>query len=167
MADPITIALIAAGSALSGLAGIRQAQAQEVQYKIQARNELIKGRQDAVNYKREGTARMAEVTRAMASTIAAGAAGGTNPFMSGETKSLINLASASRGYTEVLGLDTNAEYAVLQSEANAASAIAAGKAAVQYGTFAAVGNALTTAGSAYMIGSAPAPGTGNATTAGG
>lgn len=155
------------GATVSGLAQIRQAQAQEVQYKIQARNELIKGRQDAVNYKREGTARMAEVTRAMASTIAAGAAGGTNPFMSGETKSLINLASASRGYTEVLGLDRNAEYAVLQSEANAASARAAGKAAVQYGTLAAVGNAFTAAGTASMVGSAPAPGAGNATAAGG
>ena len=79
------------GSALSGLAQIRQAQAQQVQYEIKARNEVIQARTDAVNYKKEGNERMQELLVAMSSSVARSAAGGLDPYAAMETKDLINL----------------------------------------------------------------------------
>ena len=58
------------GAAISGLAQIRQAQAQQVQYEIKARNEMINARTDALNFKKEGIEKLVELKRAMASTVA-------------------------------------------------------------------------------------------------
>lgn len=149
MSAPI---MMIAGSVISGVAQIGQARAQQAQYEQQAYNEKIKGRQDAVNYKREGIERLRELNRAMAATSARAAAGGVLAFKGNETKRMINLASTSRALGELRTLDLNAENAILQANANAASAQAAGQAAVRMGTLAAIGNVATGIGVAQSYG---------------
>ena len=79
-------ALQIAGSVLSGLAQIRHAQAQAVQYEIKARNEVIQARTDAGNYKVEGNERMKELLVAMSRSVANAAADGLDPYGAMENK---------------------------------------------------------------------------------
>lgn len=135
-----------AGSVLSGLAQIRQAQAQQVQYEIKARNEVIQARADAVNYKKEGNERMRELLRAMSSSVANAAAGGLDPYGAMETKDLINLNSMKMAGMDIRSLNLNAESAILRGEANAQQARLAGDAAVRYAKVGAVANVATNVG---------------------
>ena len=138
-----------AGAVVSGIAQMRQAQAQQVQYEMQARNEIIQSRTDAVNYKEEGNERMRELLSAMSSSVANAAAGGLDPYGAMETKDLINLNSMKVAGMDINKLNLNAEMAILRGEANAEQARLAGKAAVRYGTMAAIGN-VATAGADVM-----------------
>lgn len=135
-----------AGAALSGLAQIRQAQAQQVQYEIKARNEVIQARTDAVNYKKEGNERMRELLRAMSSSVANAAAGGLDPYGAMETKDLINLNSMKMAGMDIRSLNLNAESAILRGEANAQQARLAGDAAVRYAKVGAFANVATNVG---------------------
>lgn len=135
-----------AGSVLSGLAQIRQGQAQQVQYEMKARNEVIQARTDAVNYKVEGNERMRELLVAMSSSVANAAAGGLDPYGAMETKDLINLNSMKVAGMDIRKLNLNAEMAILRGESNAQQARLAGKAAVQYATVGAVANVATNVG---------------------
>jgi len=138
-----------AGAVVSGIAQMRQAQAQQVQYEMKARNEVIQARTDAVNYKEEGNERMRELLSAMSSSVANAAAGGLDPYGAMETKDLINLNSMKVAGMDINKLNLNAEMAILRGEANAEQARLAGKAAVRYGTLAAIGN-VATAGADVM-----------------
>ena len=146
------------GSALSGLAQIRQAQAQQVQYEIKARNEVIQARTDAVNYKKEGNERMQELLVAMSSSVARSAAGGLDPYGAMETKDLINLNSMKMAGMDIRSLNVNSESAILRGESNAQSARLAGDAAVRYAKVAAVANVATTAGDVMASGLPIMPG---------
>lgn len=141
-----------AGAALSGLAQIRQAQAQQVQYEIKARNEVIQARADAVNYKKEGNERMRELLRAMSSSVANAAAGGLDPYGAMETKDLINLNSMKMAGMDIRSLNLNAESAILRGEANAQQARLAGDAAVRYAKVGAVANLATNIGDVMATG---------------
>ena len=141
-----------AGAALSGLAQIRQAQAQQVQYEIKARNEVIQARTDAVNYKKEGNERMRELLRAMSSSVANAAAGGLDPYGAMETKDLINLNSMKMAGMDIRSLNLNAESAILRGEANAQQARLAGDAAVRYAKVGAVANVATNVGDVMATG---------------
>ena len=141
-----------AGAALSGLAQIRQAQAQQVQYEIKARNEVIQARTDAVNYKKEGNERMRELLRAMSSSVANAAAGGLDPYGAMETKDLINLNSMKMAGMDIRSLNLNAESAILRGEANAQQARLAGDAAVRYAKVGAVANLATNIGDVMATG---------------
>ena len=145
-----------AGAALSGLAQIRQAQAQQVQYEIKARNEVIQARTDAVNYKQEGNERMRELLRAMSSSVANAAAGGLGPFGAMETKDLINLNSMKMAGMDIRSLNLNAESAILRGEANAQQARLAGDAAVRYAKVGAVANLATNIGDVMATGASTA-----------
>ena len=134
------------GSVLSGVAQIRQAQAQQVQYEIKARNEVIQARTDAVNYKKEGNERMRELLVAMSSSVANAAAGGLDPYGAMETKDLINLNSMKMAGMDIRNLNLNAESAILRGEANAQQARLAGDAAVRYATVGAAANIATNVG---------------------
>ena len=134
------------GSVLSGVAQIRQAQAQQVQYEIKARNEVIQARTDAVNYKKEGNERMRELLVAMSSSVANAAAGGLDPYGAMETKDLINLNSMKMAGMDIRSLNLNAESAILRAEANAQQARLAGDAAVRYATVGAAANIATNVG---------------------
>jgi len=134
------------GSVLSGVAQIRQAQAQQVQYEIKARNEVIQARTDAVNYKKEGNERMRELLVAMSSSVANAAAGGLDPYGAMETKDLINLNSMKMAGMDIRSLNLNAESAILRGEANAQQARLAGDAAVRYATVGAFANVATNVG---------------------
>jgi uncharacterized protein YbaA (DUF1428 family) len=146
-----------AGSVLSGFAQIRQAQAQQVQYEMKARNEVIQARTDAVNYKVEGNERMRELLTAMSSSVANAAAGGLDPYGAMETKDLINLNSMKVAGMDIRKLNLNSEMAILRGESNAQQARLAGKAAVSYGTIGAIANVATqgadvmaTSGTSFM-----------------
>ena len=141
-----------AGAALSGLAQIRQAQAQQVQYEIKARNEVIQARTDAVNYKKEGNDRKRELLRAMISSVANAAAGGLDPYGAMETKDLINLNSMKMAGMDIRSLNLNAESAILRGEANAQQARLAGDAAVRYAKVGAVANLATNIGDVMATG---------------
>ena len=134
------------GSVLSGVAQIRQAQAQQVQYEIKARNEVIQARTDAVNYKKEGNERMRELLVAMSCSVANAAAGGLDPYGAMETKDLINLNSMKMAGMDIRNLNLNAESAILRGEANAQQARLAGDAAVRYATVGAAANIATNVG---------------------
>ena len=134
------------GGVLGGLAQIRQAQAQQVQYEIKARNEMIKARTDAVNYKKEGNERMRELLVAISSSVANAAAGGLDPYGAMETKDLINLNSMKMAGMDIRSLNLNAESAILRGEANAQQARLAGDAAVRYATASAMANVATNTG---------------------
>jgi hypothetical protein len=134
------------GSVLSGVAQIRQAQAQQVQYEIKARNEVIQARTDAVNYKKEGNERMRELLVAMSSSVANAAAGGLDPYGAMETKDLININSMKMAGMDIRNLNLNAESAILRGEANAQQARLAGDAAVRYATVGAAANIATNVG---------------------
>ena len=145
------------GAALSSMAQIRQAQAQQVQYEMKARNEVIQARTDAVNYKVEGNERMRELLVAMSSSVANAAAGGLDPYGAMETKDLINLNSMKVAGMDIRKLNLNSEMAILRGESNAEQARLAGKAAVRYGTIGAIANVATqgadvmaTSGTSFM-----------------
>ncbi len=132
------------GAAISGLAQIRQAQAQQVQYEIKARNEMINARTDALNFKKEGIEKLVELKRAMASTVARAGSGGLDPYAASETKDLINISSMRLASTDLRTLSLNQEMSILRGNSNAESARLAGEAAVQYATISAIGNVATT-----------------------
>ena len=143
------------GSIVSGLAQVRSAQAEGVQYEMKARNEEIKGRIDAVNYKMKGTEILRNMEKAMAASTARTAAGGLNPYASGESADLINTYSLNVGIGDSGLARTNAMLALEASKRNASQFRTAGKYAVQYGTLAAVGNMFTGTGKAMNTGGAP------------
>lgn len=140
------------GSVMSGMAQMQAARAQQEQYEIQARNAKIKGRQDSLNYKREGVERMRELQRAMASTTARAAAGGVSAMIPGETKRMINMTSMAYGLSEVRTLDRNAEMAILGGNAASKDALKAGDTAYQTGMMSAVGNTITNVGTTMSLG---------------
>lgn len=148
------------GSVLSGVAQIRQAQAQQVQYEIKARNEAIQARTDAVNYKKEGNERMRELLVAMSSSVANAAAGGLDPYGAMETKDLININSMKMAGMDIRNLNLNAESAILRGEANAQQARLAGDAAVRYAKVGALANVATNVGDVMATGSQAAAASG-------
>ena len=145
-------------SAISGMAKVRSAQADQVQYEMKARNEEIKGRIDAVNYKMQGTEILRNMERAMAASTARSAAGGLNPFASGESADLINTYSLNVGIGDSGLARTNAMLALDASKRNASQFRSAGKYAVQYGTLAAVADFGTSLASFKGIGGKPTGG---------
>ena len=134
------------GGVLGGLAQIRQAQAQQVQYEIKARNEMINARTDALNFKKEGIEKLVELNRAMASTVARAAAGNLDPYAASETKDLININSMRLASVDLRTLELNQEMAILRGNSNAQSARLAGDAAVRYATASAMANVATNTG---------------------
>ena len=150
----------AIGSVVSGVAQVRSSQAEQVQYEMKARNEEIKGRIDAVNYKMQGAEILKNMERAMAASTARTAAGGLNPYASGESADLINTYSLNVGIGDSGLARTNAMLALDASKRNASQFRTAGKYAVQYGTLAAIGNTMAGVGGAMDSGGAPTDGGG-------
>ena len=140
------------GTIVSGIAQIRSSQAEGVQYEMKARNEEIKGRIDAVNYKMQGAEILRNMERTMAASTARSAAGGLNPFASGESADLINTYSLNVGIGDSGLARTNAMLALDASKRNASQFRSAGKYAVQYGTLAAVADFGTSLSSFKGIG---------------
>ena len=140
----------AIGSVVSGIAQVRSSQAEQVQYEMKARNEEIKGRIDAVNYKMQGAEVLRNMERAMAASTARTAAGNLNPYASGESADLINTYSLNVGIGDSGLARTNAMLALDASKRNASQFRTAGKYAVQYGTLAAVGNTMAGVGQAVQ-----------------
>ena len=143
------------GTIVSGIAQIRSAQADQVQYEMKARNEEIKGRIDAVNYKMQGSEILRNMEKAMAASTARTAAGSLNPYASGESADLINTYSLNVGIGDSGLARTNAMLALDASKRNASQFRTAGKYAVQYGTLAAVADFGTSLSSFKGIGGAP------------
>ena len=129
---------------------MRAAQAEQVQYEMKARNEEIKGRIDAVNYKMQGAEVLRNMEKAMAASTARTAAGMLNPYASGESADLINTYSLNVGIGDSGLARTNAMLALDASKRNASQFRTAGKYAVQYGTLAAVANTATGVGQAVQ-----------------
>ena len=148
------------GTIVSGIAQVRSAQAEEVQYEMKARNEEIKGRIDAVNYKMQGTEILKNMEKAMAASTARTAAGGLNPYASGESADLINTYSLNVGIGDSGLARTNAMLALDASKRNASQFRTAGKYAVKYGTLAAIGNTMAGVGNAMGNKGAPTGGGG-------
>jgi len=151
-------ALPVISSAISAVAKVRSSQAEQVQYEMKARNEEIKGRTDAVNYKNQGTAALRNMERAMAASTARSAAGGLNPFASGESADLINTYSLNIGVGDFGMARTNAMLALDASKRNANQFRTAGKYAVQYGMMSAAADTFTGFSQALKTGGAPSGG---------
>lgn len=153
------------GAAISGMAQIRAAQAQQVEYEVKARNAVIQGRVDAANYKMQGAEVLENMNRAIAASTARGAAGNLDPYASGETVDLVNTYSLRVGAGEFNVSRANAGFAMDNAYRQAEEYRMAGKTAVQYATASAVGNMFTTAGQAKSSGPifSPSGTSGNAT----
>ncbi len=115
----MSAALQIVGAVISGIAQIRAAQAQQVQYEMQARNAQIQGRVDAANYKMQGAQVLRNMEKAMAASTARTAAGGLNPYASGESADLINTYSMNVGIGDSGLARTNAQLALDAGNRNA------------------------------------------------
>ena len=91
------LAATALAAAASGAAKVKSAKYQRNSYYSQARQAELKGRNDTLAYKREGIDILRNVQKTMATANVRAAAGGLAPFVSGESTSLINIASMRGG----------------------------------------------------------------------
>ena len=125
------LAATALSAAASGAAKVKSAKYQRNSYYSQARQAELKGRSDALAYKREGIDILRNVQKTMATANVRAAAGGLAPFVSGESTSLINIASL-RGAADEFSVQTdNASLAQSMSQAQADNLRQAGDVGVQ------------------------------------
>ena len=118
-------------SVMTGQAKVKSAKYQRNAYYAQARQAELKGRTDALAYKREGIEILRNVQKAMATANVRAAAGGLAPFVSGESTSLINIASM-RGDADEFSVQTgNASLAQSMSQAQADNLRTAGDVGVK------------------------------------
>ena len=122
---------LAVSSAAAGAAKVKAAKYQRNSYYSQARQAELKGRSDALAYKREGIDILRNVQKTMATANVRAAAGGLAPFVSGESTSLINIASM-RGAADEFSVQTdNASLAQSMSQAQADNLRTAGDVGVK------------------------------------
>ena len=125
------LAATALSAAASGAAKVKAAKYQRNSYYSQARQAELKGRSDALAYKREGIDILRNVQKTMATANVRAAAGGLAPFVSGESTSLINIASM-RGAADEFSVQTdNASLAQSMSQAQADNLRTAGDVGVK------------------------------------
>jgi len=118
-------------SVMTGQAKVKSAKYQRNAYYAQARQAELKGRTDALAYKREGIEILRNVQKAMATANVRAAAGGLAPFVSGESTSLINIASM-RGAADEFSIQLdNASLAQSMSQMQAANLRQAGDVGVK------------------------------------
>ena len=123
--------LTAVSSAAAGAAKVKAAKYQRNSYYSQARQAELKGRSDALAYKREGIDILRNVQKTMATANVRAAAGGLAPFVSGESTSLINIASMRGAADEFSIQSDNASLAQSMSQAQADNLRQAGDVGVQ------------------------------------
>lgn len=127
----VLLGALAASSAAAGAAKVKAAKYQRNSYYSQARQAELKGRSDALVYKREGIDILRNVQKTMATANVRAAAGGLAPFVSGESTSLINIASM-RGAADEFSVQTdNASLAQSMSQAQADNLRTAGDVGVK------------------------------------
>jgi hypothetical protein len=127
----VLLGALAASSAAAGFAKVKAAKYQRNAYYSQARQAELKGRSDALAYKREGIDILRNVQKTMATANVRAAAGGLAPFVSGESASLINIASL-RGAADEFSVQTdNASLAQSMSQAQADNLRTAGDVGVK------------------------------------
>jgi len=145
---------LAASSAAAGFAKVKSAKYQRNSYYSQARQAELKGRTDALAYKREGIDILRNVQKTMATANVRAAAGGLAPFVSGESTSLINIASM-RGAADEFSVQTdNASLAQSMSQAQADNLRQAGDVGVKMArTNAKIGFVQTMTQAGLMAGS--------------
>ena len=122
---------LAASSAAAGFAKVKSAKYQRNSYYSQARQAELKGRTDALAYKREGIDILRNVQKTMATANVRAAAGGLAPFVSGESTSLINIASMRGAADEFSIQSDNASLAQSMSQAQADNLRTAGDVGVK------------------------------------
>ena len=123
--------LTAVSSAAAGAAKVKAAKYQRNSYYSQARQAELKGRTDALAYKREGIDILRNVQKTMATANVRAAAGGLAPFVSGESNDLINIASL-RGAADDFSVQTdNASLAQSMSQMQADNLRTAGDVGVK------------------------------------
>ena len=111
--------LSGASAAAAGRAEVEAAEYQRNSYYSQARQAELKGRTDALAYKREGIDILRNVQKTMATANVRAAAGGLAPFVSGESTAMINIASM-RGAADEFSIQTdNASLAQSMAQAQA------------------------------------------------
>ena len=129
--EMVLLGALAASSAAAGFAKVKSAKYQRNAYYSQARQAELKGRTDALAYKREGIDILRNVQKTMATANVRAAAGGLAPFVSGESTSLINIASMRGAADEFSIQSDNASLAQSMSQAQADNLRQAGDVGVQ------------------------------------
>ena len=125
------LAVTALSAAASGAAKVKAAKYERNAYYSQARQAELKGRSDALAYKREGIDILRNVQKTMATANVRAAAGGLAPFVSGESTSLINIASMRGAADEFSIQSDNASLAQSMSQAQADNLRTAGDVGVK------------------------------------
>jgi len=120
-----------ASAAAEGRAKVEAAEYQRNSYYSQARQAELKGRTDALAYKREGIDILRNVQKTMATANVRAAAGGLAPFVSGESTAMINIASMRGAADEFSIQSDNASLAQSMAQAQADNLRQAGDVGVQ------------------------------------
>lgn len=148
-----------ASAVLSANAQYQAGKAQAAGYRMQARQAVVKGKQEELKYKQQGLEVLKKTNATIASVTARAAAGGMDPF-SGSSQSLRNYAQAT-GTEEFYLTEENAILQDAVAKINETQYLQAAKTAQWQGTMQAFTTLLMAGGQAASMGGAPAAG-GNA-----
>ena len=152
-----------ASAAAEGRAKVEAAEYQRNTYYSNARQAELKGRTDALAYKREGIDILRNVQKTMAAANVRAAAGGLAPFVSGESTSLINIASM-RGAADEFSVQTdNASLAQSMSQMQADNLRLAGDTGLRMAQKAAKRGVITAVVKGGLMGANSGGFTGNST----
>lgn len=144
------------GTALSAVSSIQQMQAgraQAASYRAQAKQEELKGKQAALQYRQRGVETLRNINRNISAVTAKAAAGSIDPY-SGAPLSLKNYARKV-GAEEYFLDQENASLALITGEMNRDQSLMAAQQARRQGMYNAVGTLATTALTLGGLGSAP------------
>lgn len=139
-----TLQLIGAGlSAVSAIQSIQAGRAQAASYRAQAKQEELKGKQAALQYRQRGVETLRNINRNISAVTAKAAAGDIDPY-SGSPLSLKNYARKA-GAEEYYLDQENASLALVTGEMNRDQSLMAARQARRQGFYNAVGTLSTTA----------------------
>lgn len=149
-----TLQLVGAGlSAVSAIQQIQAGRAQAASYRAQAKQEELKGKQAALQYRQRGVETLRNINQNISAVTAKAAAGSIDPY-SGAPLSLKNYARKV-GSEEYFLDQENASLALVTGEMNRDQSLMAAQQAKRQGLYSAVGTLGTTALTLGGLGSAP------------
>ena len=143
-------AAVAAG--LQAVSSIQQGKYQKSMYDIKAKQAVLQGRQNALNYSNQALNVLKDQRKMNSAIVARGAAGGVDPF-SGSAMTVAQWNAFKAGEEYNLGLE-NADMAIAGGLAQSQAMQAAGKQAMKT---AYMNAAISVAQGAYMYGSLSTP----------
>ena len=152
-----------ASAAAEGRAKVESAEYQRNSYYSNARQAELKGRVDALAYKREGIDILRNVQKTLATATARAASGGLAPYISGESTAMINIASMRGAADEFSIQSDNASLAQSMSQMQADNLRLAGDTGLRMAQKAAKRGVISAVVKGGLMGASSGGFTGNST----